>query len=119
YLATKGGLVIAEILPNGEVKIAHHFKDLTIECKYLAEDIEGNLWVSTAFNFILKIEASSFNKEAGFPLKYKQFEYSEKLASEQVIKLNNEVLFSSSVGLLKTKNEQFELVNPLSINGMP
>jgi serine phosphatase RsbU (regulator of sigma subunit)/ligand-binding sensor domain-containing protein len=119
YLATKGGLVIAEILPNGEIKIAHRFKDIDIECKFLAEDAQGNLWVNTAFDYLIKIESSSFNKDAGFPLSYKQFNYDEKLAHEQLIKLKNKVLFTSSKGLLQNKGETFEAINIIKIDDKP
>jgi serine phosphatase RsbU (regulator of sigma subunit)/ligand-binding sensor domain-containing protein len=114
YLAMKTGLAIAEIQDNGDVKVIHRYDDFKIELHHLNEDSEGNLWASTAFNFTVKIDHTSFNKEKGFPLSYKKYETEEKLGTEQIIKYDNELLFSSSEGLLSiNENDTFEVSNKI------
>lgn len=120
YLALKNGISIVEVLPTGEIKSSHKFYEFDIECKYLAEDKEGNLLISTAFDYLIKIESSSFNKEAGFPLTYKKYEYGARIAKEQVIKINNQILFSSENGLLIIdKNDKFKKSNSFNIENLP
>ncbi len=119
YLALKNGVALVEFLPNGEIKELYKLKGYEVESQYLAEDVKGNLWVSTAFNYLVKIEASSFDKEAGYPLSYKEYEHDEKLASEQVIQFKNTVLFSSDKGLLENQGEKFITSNLIKINNKP
>ena len=100
YLSLKNGLAIAELTENGNVEVVHQFEDYDVEGHHIAEDVEGNVWVSTAFEFIVKIEAESFNKEKGYPLSFKKIEYIEKIASEEILTWKGQVLFTSSEGLL-------------------
>jgi serine phosphatase RsbU (regulator of sigma subunit)/ligand-binding sensor domain-containing protein len=100
YLALKNGVALAEINSNNEVDIIHQFRDYEIESHYLGEDDKGNLWVSTAFDYMVKIESSSFDKEIGYPLIYKKIDYGEKLSDEGITRINDQLYFPSKNELL-------------------
>ena len=120
YLALKNGISLAEVTPDGEINIATRFRDYNIESHHLGEDSEGNLWVGTAYDYICKIDKASFNKSKSYPLSYSKLEYGEKLASEQIIKYNGELLFTYNGGLLRVnKNNQLEKSNSINIENLP
>ncbi|MDF1673168.1 MAG: SpoIIE family protein phosphatase [Vicingaceae bacterium] len=112
YLALKNGLAIAKYNEDmDQIKVIHKFENFSDECHHLAEDKNGDLWVQTAYNYVLKVNANSFNENEGFPLSYKKYETSEKIAGEQIISIDDQIFFPSSQGLLTFNNEidTFEL----------
>ncbi len=97
YFALKDGMAVARIDDNGEVITVERLKGLNDECNKIMEDKNGDVWVETAYNYILKIDAASFIK--GNELSFTKFEQEDGLAAESFIKYKNEVLFSSKKGL--------------------
>lgn len=120
FLALKNGISLLEQMPDGELKVVTRFKDFNIESHDLAEDKHGNLWVGTAYDYIFKVDNTSFNKENGYPLTVKKYDYGEKLASEQIISFNNQLFFSYSGGLLTINdNDELEHSNAINITDLP
>ncbi len=100
YLALKNGLALAYVNSLGEVEQVKKFESFSDECHDLIEDKNGNLWLQTAYDYLVKVDASSFEKNSS-NFSYKKYKEGEKLAAEEFIYFNDEVLFSSNNGLLK------------------
>lgn len=98
YIALKDGLALATINEQGEFTSLKKYQNFNDECHDLIEDKDGNLWVQTAYNYLLRVKESSLNNDE--ELVFSKFELDEKLAAEEFIFYNNEVLFSSKKGLL-------------------
>jgi serine phosphatase RsbU (regulator of sigma subunit)/ligand-binding sensor domain-containing protein len=119
YLALKNGVATVEINDNDEVKLVHKLKDYEIDSGHLQEDKDGNLWVSTAFDYLVKIDKKSFDKGEDYNVSYKKIEYEEKISSEEILKVNNEIYFTSSKGLLSIDgNGNIQPSNPIMINDL-
>lgn len=97
YFALKDGMAVAKIDEEGKVIAVRRLKGLKDECKNMMEDKNGDVWVQTGYNYILKIDATSFIK--GNEISYTKFEKEDGLAAESFIKYKDEVLFSSEKGL--------------------
>lgn len=104
YLALKSGLAYLTVNEEGEIINKKIFKKFNKECHDLIEDKDGNLWVQTAYNYLLKVDASSFDAES--ELTFEKFEQEDKIAAEEFIYYNDEVLFSSKKGLLAYNEEK-------------
>gem|GEM_PF-1959454 len=101
YFALKDGLAVAKVDSDGnfiEIRKLEGFND---ECRNIVEDKNGNIWVRTAYNYILKVDASSFieGNEVSYT-KYEQEGELENLVVENFIKYKDEVLFTSGKDLL-------------------
>jgi len=120
YISLKNGLAIAELTEEDKVEVIHQLEGYDIESHNLAEDADGNIWISTAFDFLVKVESSSFDEEKGYPTSFKKIEYTEKISREEIITWDNNVLFTSSGGLLTIgedlKPKTFEGIR---ITGLP
>ncbi|MBL4593987.1 MAG: SpoIIE family protein phosphatase [Flavobacteriales bacterium] len=120
YLALKNGVAIAEVTENNEVKVVHQFDEYNTESHQMGEDENGNLWIATAFDYLIKIDHTSFDKEKNYPLSYKKIEYGEKLSSEEVINIGGKIYFTSEKGLLSIdKNDKLELDHSFKIENLP
>lgn len=97
YFALKDGMAIANIDDKGNIIEVRRLQGFNDECKKMMEDKNGDLWVETGYNYILKIDAASFIM--GNEVSYTKFEQEDDLAAETFIKYKNEVLFSSDKGL--------------------
>lgn len=118
YASLKKGLAILKF-EEGKLLPIHKFEEYDIESHHVNEDRDGNLWVSTAFDFLVKIDKTSFNEEKGFPLSFKKIEYAEKISSEQIIKIDNQIYFTSQKGLLKAnEKDELKLTNPFVLKGL-
>ena len=120
FLALKNGIAIAEIDDNDEIKIVHRYEKYNTESHQLGEDKNGNLWITTAFDYLVKIENSSFDKEKGYPISYSKVEYGEKLSDEEIIKIDGKLYFTAKDGLLSI-DEKGELApdNSFEIKNLP
>ena len=98
YFSLKNGLAIGKVDGEGNFLEIRYLEGLNDECQKIIENKNGDLWVQTAYNYLLKVEASSFVE--GNELKYKKYEQEEKLAPEDFIFYKGEVLFSSKKGLM-------------------
>ncbi|MCB0400481.1 MAG: hypothetical protein KDD41_00205, partial [Flavobacteriales bacterium] len=120
YLALKNGIALAKLNEQGEINVIHQFRDLEVECHQLGEDRKGNLWVATAFDYALRINQTSFDESQGFPLTYEKIEYGEKLSTEEIIRIGDELYMTSSQGLLRAEDDgKLTLKNPFNILNMP
>ena len=97
YFALKDGMAVATTDDKGEIISVERLKGLNDECKEIMEDKNGDVWVKTGYNYILKINAASFIK--GNEVSLTKFEQENGLAAESFIKYKNEILFSSEKGL--------------------
>jgi len=120
YLALKNGIAFAEINEDDEVEVIHQFEGYNTESHQLGEDKYGNLWVTTAFDFTIKIDKSSFLKEKGYQISFTKIEYGEKLSDEEIIKIDGNLYFTSEKGLLSvSKNDKLELDKAMQFEGLP
>jgi len=103
YLALKNGLAIAEVQYSlqgeSQIKVVKKLAGYTDETHYLAEDIHGDLWAATAFDYLIKFEAKSFIKGQNSKIAYSKIEHDEKLSKEGMLGINDKVYFTSSDGL--------------------
>lgn len=120
YLALKNGIALAEITAKDEIEVIHQFKEYDTESHHMGEDKQGNLWITTAFDFTIKMDKSSFIKGNGYPLSIKKIEYGEKLSDEEIIKIDGKIYFTSKQGLLSVgDNDELEIDHSIEFEGLP
>lgn len=120
YAATKNGVAIGKV-EDGKLKYFINSKEVTVDCEKISQDRFGNLWVKTAFRYLIKINKPEFD-DNGFPLplKAKKIQLEKELAVEGFYNIKNHLLFPGEDSLFMLDNNQkFVAQNILPLNNFP
>lgn len=89
YLASKRGFIVMSYIDGDEQlpQLWRYYRDYPQEMHFMTEDIEGNVWVVTGYDFLVRIDHSNFSSPDSV-LKYDI--HAEGLGSEDLASYSDE-----------------------------